>query len=97
MLDKPKFTLPGASDLGIVDIKFNHLGNRIAVTSVESTLRIFNIHPETGMTLYKEISAPNSFDLWKVDFNPNGNEILTGTLSLSTYDISSGDKVNEFN
>jgi WD40 repeat protein len=57
---------------------------------MDSSLRIFNVHPETGLTLYKEILSNKSFDIWKIDFNPNGNEILTGTLNLQTYDISTG-------
>lgn len=55
MIDKPKFSAPGI-ELGAVDIKFNHLGNRLAVSSMDSSLRVFNVHPESGLTMYKEIS-----------------------------------------
>lgn len=96
MLDKPKFR--GTEiDLGAVDLKFNHLGNRIAISSLDSKLKIFNLHPETGLTLYKEIFNIKQSDIWKLDFNPNGNEVLTGTISLIRYDISTGNKVNEYN
>lgn len=78
----------------MVDIKFNHLGNRIAATSIESSLKIFNIQQEGGLTLYKEISQAS--DVWKVEFNPNGNELLYGTLSMKVLDISSGEVTKEF-
>jgi hypothetical protein len=58
MLDKPKFTIQGV-ELGAVDLKFNHLGNRVAVSSMDCSLRVFNIHPDSGLTLYKEISPYN--------------------------------------
>jgi hypothetical protein len=58
MIDKPKFTAKGI-ELGAVDIKFNHLGNRIAVSSMACSLRVFNVQPvqpgETDMVLYKEL------------------------------------------
>ena len=37
------------------------------------------------------------FDIWKVDFNPNGNEIMSGALSLKVFDISNGEIIREFN
>lgn len=57
---------------------------------MDCSLRVFNLHPESGLTQYKEIQSPDTFDIWKIDFNPSGNEILTGTQSLVTYDISTG-------
>ena len=81
MIDKPKFKIQGI-ELGAVDIKFNHLGNRLAASSMDSSLKIYNLHPESGLTLYKEAQSEKQFDIWKIDFNPNGNEILTGTVNL---------------
>jgi hypothetical protein len=60
-------------------------------------LSIYNLHPESGLTLYKEITRNDSFDIGKIDFNPSGNEIMTGTLSLKAFDISTGEVTNEFN
>ena len=57
---------------------------------MDSSLKIFNVHPETGLNLYKEVQSEKQFDIWKIDFNPNGNEILTGTVNLQTIDISTG-------
>jgi WD40 repeat protein len=88
-IEDPKFKIQGV-ELGAVDLKINHLGNRIAVSSMDSSMRIFNVHPDSGLTLYKEIESEGSSSIWKIDFNPNGNEILTGTTSLKTYDISTG-------
>jgi WD40 repeat protein len=59
-------------------VKVNHLGNRIAVSSLDYAIQVYNLHPESGLTHYKEIARNDLFDLWKVDFNPNGNEILSG-------------------
>jgi WD40 repeat protein len=83
--------------MGAVDIKINHLGNRIAVSSLDYAISIYNVHPESGLTFYKDIQRSDISDLWKVDFNPNGNEIMSGALSLKTFDIFSGEIVNEFN
>lgn len=53
-LDKPKFTAQG-ENLGSVDVKINHLGNRIAVSTLDYVLQIYNLHPESGLTHYKDI------------------------------------------
>jgi WD40 repeat protein len=58
-------------------VKFNHIGNRVAVSSIDYALQVYNMHPEGGLTHFKEIGG-NTFDIWKVDFNPNSNEILSG-------------------
>jgi hypothetical protein len=54
MIDKPKYKIQDL-ELGAVDLKFNHLSNRIAVSSMDSTLKIFNLHPENGLSKFKEI------------------------------------------
>ena len=35
--------------------------------------------------------------MWKVDFNPSGNEIMTGNLSMKVFDVSTGNLSREFN
>ena len=42
-LDKPKFEIQDAVSLGPVDLKFNSLGNRVAVSSMDGSLRVFNL------------------------------------------------------
>ena len=34
---------------------------------------------------------------WKLDFNPDGTEILTGTLSLRTLDVNLNPTNSDFN
>ena len=53
-MDKPTFEAQG-KNLGAVDIKINHLGNRLAVSSLDYGLSIYNIHQESGLTLYRDI------------------------------------------
>ena len=95
-IDKPKFTIQ-SNNLGAIDVKINHLGNRIAVSSLDYVLSIYNLHPESGLTLYKEIQKMDQFDIQKIDFNPSGNEIMSGILSLKIFDISTGEVTKEFN
>ena len=84
--------------LGVVDIKINHLSNRLAATSIDYALSVYNIHPESGLSHYKDIQSYHCIDAAKIDFNPQiGNEILTGTTSLKVIDITTDKTVTEFN
>ena len=94
-IDKPKFEAKG-SNLGAVDIKINHLGNRLAVSSIDYSLSIYNIHQETGLTHFRDIQSFDKFDVSKIDFTPSGNEIISGTQSLKLYDITTGRVTREF-
>jgi len=42
-LDKPKFEIPDAVVLGPVDLKFNAMGTRVATSSVDGSVRVFNL------------------------------------------------------
>ncbi|CDW86504.1 wd repeat domain 61 [Stylonychia lemnae] len=95
-LDKPKFIHQGRG-LGSVDVKINQLGNRVAVSTLDYILQIYNLHPESGLTPYEEIQKNDLYDIWKIDFNPSGNEIMTGTLSMKIFDVSTGNMTREFN
>lgn len=55
------------------------------------------MHPESGLSHYREISRGDLFDLWKVEFNPNENQLISGSQSLKIFDISSGEIVRDFN
>ncbi len=86
-----------ASTLGAVDLKINHAGNRLAVTSIDYGLSIYNISESGGLSLYREATnTMGKFDATKIDFNPNADELTSGTLSLKTYDIPSGEVTREF-
>jgi hypothetical protein len=98
-IDKPKFEIAGHG-LGAVDININHLGNRLAVSTIDYELSIYNIHPESGLTHYKDLSKSfenGIIDVGKINFSPSGNEILGGTTSLKVFDITSGNVIREFN
>jgi len=89
-LDKPKFEIENGVELGPVDVKFNSEGNRIATSSVDSSLRVFNIlesAEEQNTTTLKSESPGEEACAWKLDFSPDGSELLTGTLGMRTLDI----------
>ncbi len=71
------------------------MGNRVAVSSLDYALSVYNLHPESGLTHYKDMMRFDQFDANKIEFNPNGNEIISGTLSLKVYDVTSGEVVQE--
>ena len=52
-IDKPKFEAKG-DYLGAVDIKLNHMGNRLAVTSLDYALSVYNIQ-ETSLTHIRDL------------------------------------------
>jgi hypothetical protein len=59
-----------ASTLGTVDLKINAAGNRLAVSSIDYGLSIYNIN-EKGLSLYREnTNTMGKFDATKIDFNP---------------------------
>lgn len=80
---KPKFEIEHAVELGPVDLRFNPLGNRIAVSSVDNSLKVYNLRDDQAPSLLAESSEVNAF---KLDFSPDGSEILTGQLGLRTID-----------
>jgi WD40 repeat protein len=49
------------------------------------------------LTHYRDIQRFDQFDIGKIDFNPSGNEVLSGSLCLKVFDVTSGDVIKEFN
>ena len=88
-LDKPKpgFQVQAEKMFGGVDIKINSQGNRLAVSSIDYGMSIYNIDAEKGLTHYRDTQR-EQFDASKVEFTPSGNEILSGSLSLKIFDIT---------
>lgn len=84
-LDKPKFEVEGAVEIGPVDVKFNPNGNRVAISSVNNALKVFNIQDDK-CTLHKELSGEKA-QAWKLDWHPEGTEILTGQLGIRTFGV----------
>jgi hypothetical protein len=72
---------------GGVDIKINNAGNRLAVSSIDQGMTVYNIDPENGLVHYRD-TAREQFDASKIEFTPNGNDILSGTLLLKIFDIT---------
>lgn len=56
-----------------MDIKINPLGNRVAVSSIDYTIQVYNLHPVSGLEHYKQIANNELVDLWKIEFNPIEN------------------------
>ena len=96
-LDKPKegFQVQPEKMFGGVDIKINSQGNRLAVSSIDYGMTIYNIDGEKGLTHYKDTHR-EQIDASKIEFTPSGNEILSGQLSLKIFDITQGAVVSEF-
>ena len=68
------------------------------MSSLDYNLSVFNLHPESGLTHYKDMNKQGDLlDVWKIDFKPNGNEIMAGVFSLRLLDVSSGEVIKEFN
>jgi len=81
---KPEFLFAN-HELGVIDVKFNQQGNSLAVTSLDSVIRIWNV--EEGKLLSEIKCKP--MECWKLAFNPNGREVFTaGELGrVIGYDI----------
>jgi len=77
-------------ELGVIDVKFNVQGNSLAVSSLDSVIRIWNV--EEGKIVSEIKCKP--MECWKLAFNPNGREIFTaGELGrVVGYDIQVPDE-----
>jgi len=87
-------------ELGPVDLKFNPWANRVAASSVDGSLRVFNIvdgGDKEGSTPLLATSPGEEATAWKMDFSPDGSEILTGSLSLRTLDVNLKPTKPDFN
>ncbi|CAI2374906.1 unnamed protein product [Moneuplotes crassus] len=84
---KPLATIEGLS-LGASCLKFNSDGTRLVITSLDSKIRVYDIHEEEGA---KEVSSHDmdAISLFKFDYHPSREEILHGTLSLSCLGLDS--------
>jgi len=70
------------------------------VSTIDYELSIYNIHPESGLTHYRDLSNQHEngiIDVGMFSFSPAGDEILGGTTTLKIFDITSGNIIREFN
>lgn len=63
---------------------------------MDYAINVFSLNQD-DLKLYKEIQRDDIYDIWKIEFNPMGEEIVSGTLSLKAYDINTGEIKREFN
>jgi len=89
-LDKPEALIPEAVSLGPIDFKFSPDCSKCATSSMDGSVRVFGLRETeeshgqfAPKTIQGALQAENSAsNAWKIDFSPNGSEILTGQTSL---------------
>jgi len=54
-IDKHLFELQG-ENFGAIDIKINAQADRLAVSSIDSEVTLYNIQPERKLNVYKNLS-----------------------------------------
>jgi len=67
--------------LGPVDFKFNPTSNQFATSSVDGSLRVFNLRESEEQAVHysASLAAENHMaNAWKLGYSPDGSEILTG-------------------
>ena len=77
-----------AVEMAPVDVKFDQSGSRLAVTSLDSSLKLFDLDSSESKVKLSLLSDSNKseskadakqLDPWKVSFNPlNKSELYTG-------------------
>ena len=76
----------------MVDLKFNSLGNRLVVSSLDSVIRVWDV--DNG-TKFSEISCAPC-ENWKVDLVDNGRSVVTageqGIVKIS--DLETGEETD---
>ena len=77
--------MDNAFAIGPVDIKMSPDGTKIATSSVDNSLRVFSLDEESkesnGVSISAQLlceSPAEEAEAWKIDFNEDGTEILTG-------------------
>lgn len=89
-MDRPLHTVEDVFSIGPVDIKLSPDGTKVAVSSVDNSLKVFSLQEEESNQSRVELlcEAPAEVaEAWKIDFNSDGSQILTGQLSLGTLSI----------
>ena len=102
-LDKPETIVQDAVSLGPVDFKFSPDCSKCATSSMDGVVRLFNLketEESHGQFAPKTIQAAQAAEntitnSWKIDFSPDGSEILTGQTSLQQLKISDGLKASK--
>lgn len=81
--------------LGYSDIKFNSLVNRVAVSTVDYHMHVYNMMQGTGLVEFCNISTDpaDGIDNWKFDWHPHGTHLLSGCTKVNSIDIQSKERV----
>ena len=80
-------------ELAPVDIKFDSTGTKVAATSMDNSLKIYELKNGDNLTsnLLKDSNtteAGQTLDPWKVCFNPkNSSQVLTGQQNLQVVNL----------
>ena len=93
-LDKPMYTIRDAFSIGPVDVKMSADGTKVAASSVDNSLKVFSLQEEvkegeSATSLLCEAPADIA-EAWKIDLSPDGTQLLTGQLNLSTLSVTEG-------
>ncbi|KAI8340147.1 WD40-repeat-containing domain protein [Chlamydoabsidia padenii] len=85
------WTLTGHT-LGVISVSFSSDGKRLVSSSIDSTLRVWNMEDE-GACIQKIDVQP--VEAWSARFHPDGRMVATGSYDghINVYDIESGEKV----
>ena len=97
-MDRPRFTIEDAFAIGPVDVKLSPDGTKVATSSVDNSMRIFSLQTEeeeskerqSGQGTASQIleSPGDVAEAWRIDFNADGSQILTGQLNLLTLTMN---------
>ena len=82
-LDKPQWEIPNCANLG-APVQVKIIGDRVAVNSVDQSLKVFKLLPSRQSEL---ISESSDVGAWKFDISPDGSHLVTSSLNLRTVDI----------
>ena len=77
-LEQPAHVIKNAVELAPVDIKFDSQGKKLAATSMDNSLKIFDLKNEESLTsnLVLDSNTTESgqtLDPWRVCFNPKNS------------------------
>ena len=70
--------------MGPVDVKFDHTGSHVAVSSMDNSVKVYSLHETAeGSKAVLECEAPGEVaDAWKLDFSSDSETVLTGMFQL---------------
>ena len=95
-IEESATTSENAVEIAPVDVKFSHNGKRIAVTSIDSSIKVYDISVDSDKIKANLVVDSNTMQPsdgsqlqpWKVCFNPkNSDQLITGQVALQICEI----------